>query len=106
MKPYFEYWVIKKAIPDNLCDFLINTNDWKKGEIGLDENVTQDDKVRDSDVVWLREPFWKYSFLRLMQEANAKSFEFDITDIEPIQLTRYEAPKGHYSFTQPFVLSL
>tara|TARA_R100000005_G_C4978109_1_gene188788 strand:- start:862 stop:1410 length:549 start_codon:yes stop_codon:yes gene_type:complete len=98
MKPYFEYWVIKKAIPDNLCDFLINTNDWKKGEIGLDENVTQDDKVRDSDVVWLREPFWKYSFLRLMQEANAKSFEFDITDIEPIQLTRYEAPKGHYSF--------
>ena len=99
-KPYFEYWKLNKVVPDNVCDLLISIGNWKKGQVGSADNATQDDKIRESDVVWLRDSFWMSTFLRIIQEVNAQSFEFDITGVEPPQVTRYKAPKGHYSFHQ------
>ena len=99
-KPYFEYWKLNKVVPDNVCDLVISIGNWEKGQIGSGNSAVQDNKVRQSDVVWLHDSFWISTFLRIIHEVNAQSFEFDLTGIEPLQVTRYKAPKGHYSFHQ------
>ena len=104
-KKTFDFWLLNKHIPDNLCDFMIqNFSDYAEGTIFSDKPDQQHEvkeSVRNSDICWIDEPFWCNMFFDFIARVNVTSgLNFDITKIEPLQLTRYVAPHGHYSFHQ------
>ena len=100
---HFDYWKIDKYIPENICDHILDTySQYEEGTIILaDDVVNKDEKTRDSDVCWIDEPFWKNTILDVICRVNIDSgLNFNIKTIEPLQLTRYVAPHGHYDFHQ------
>ena len=98
----WDFWLLNKHIPDNLCDFIIeNFTDYTEGTVisGKSDEVKQN--VRNSDICWIDEPFWCNMFLDIISRTNINSgLRFDLSKIEPLQLTRYVAPHGHYDFHQ------
>lgn len=74
---------------------------WSKGTIS--HQNTEEISIRDSDVIFLKnsEPdeqeFWKEIEV-LVHNVNNFHFQFDLASIQTLQLTRYEAPKGHYDW--------
>ena len=93
----FDYWRIPKFIPDCVCDTLVQSyGDWQHGTI---DNDIVEEKVRESDIAWIRDPFWMTSFFKIMSDINEVSgLNFNIQRVEHLQLTRYVAPAGHYDF--------
>ena len=81
-----------------MCNLLINQyGSWESGTVS--DNNLYDKRSRQSDVSWIEETFWLSSFFKIMSDANQNSgLNFNITDITPMQLTRYVAPDGHYDF--------
>lgn len=106
-----KYWYWKKAIPDHICDHIIQLGKSKNKEFGtvgynegqiITEEIKNNQKklIRDSDVVWFNEP-WIFDLLsRYFLEANQNAeWHFTYDFIEPIQFTIYE-PGQYYGWHQ------
>lgn len=96
----FDYWKVSKFIPDCVCDTLVQSySDWKQAIVHNNELVNSSRKLRESDVTWIKDPFWMTSFFKIMSDINEVSgLNFNIQRVENLQLTRYVAPAGHYDF--------
>lgn len=94
------YWIFKKAFDDDLCERILDLarHKFKKAEIGYEEGIRINKRIRDSSVVWTTEQ-WLYDIVfQYMYSANANSrWEMDITAAESMQITRYKK-KGFYGF--------
>ena len=95
----FDYWKIPKFIPESVCDFLINTyGNWQVGRVGYSDPQS-DINVRDSSVAWIVDNFWCSNFYKIMSDVNKESgWNMDLESVESLQLTRYNAPAGHYDY--------
>ena len=100
---YFDYWKLNNYIPENVCDLILNTYSQYEDAtvIVKDDNAQKIQEARDSDVCWINEPFWNNVIIDLVSRVNIESgLKFNIQQIEPLQVTRYVAPHGHYDFHQ------
>jgi len=95
------YWYFKSAIPPKICDDIIKHGLSKSetmatiggyGNKKLSKEESQDLKLkRNSDIVWLSDP-WVYRELHpYINEANKKAgWNFDWDYSEQIQFTKYK----------------
>lgn len=93
----YSHWLLNNYIPDYVCDTLLqNNSDWEIGTVMSDKPL---ENIRESDISWIHSDFWKQIFWGIAQTVNYQwGINFDIQNIEPLQLTRYVAPNGHYDF--------
>ena len=108
------YWWFKSVIKENLCDKIVNHAKKLKDEraitLGIDKNnlnkeVIKDlKKVRDSNVVWLKDS-WIYELLiPYIDLANKNAdWNFDWDFLEECQFTKY-AKNQHYNWHQDSLL--
>ena len=100
----FDYWKLDKIIPESVCDLLISSHtDWIRGGVvnKVDDKklLVQRQVMRDSDIVWIDNNFWRNSFYKILSDVNITSgWNFDLQGIQVMQLTRYVAPNGHYDY--------
>jgi len=111
------FWYFKSAVPPRLCDEIIKYSLLKKDHLGRTGGV-KDEKLsdkqikdikyrRDSNVVWLNDP-WIYKELHpYIHEANKNSgwnFQWDAS--EHLQFTKYKLNQYYDwhqdSFNKPF----
>ena len=102
----FNYWYFKDAVPHHVCDDIIKRASEKKLEIGLTGKHKREDKLnkkdlfkkRNSDVVWLDEP-WIYNHLiPYIHTANKNAdWNYHIETPEQVQFTKY-GPNQHYGW--------
>tara|TARA_R100001015_G_C4595122_1_gene150380 strand:+ start:226 stop:858 length:633 start_codon:yes stop_codon:yes gene_type:complete len=117
MKLNNHFWHFKSAVPPRLCDEIIKYSLLKKDHLGRTGGV-KDEKLsdkqikdikykRDSNVVWLKEP-WIYKELHpYIHEANKNAgwnFQWDAS--EHLQFTKYKLNQYYDwhqdSFNKPF----
>jgi PKHD-type hydroxylase len=97
-----KYWYWQNAIPSHMCDHIIKIAKEQKEQfavVGHNENkkLTKQDienqkkQIRDSNVVWFKEP-WLFDLLsRYFFEANKNAeWNFEYHQIEPVQFTIYK----------------
>ena len=96
----YDYVKFDKFVPDHVCDTLINVfGDWKQGKVQSEFDQNDIKKIRDCEISWISNHFWLSSFYKIMIDANVSSgLNFNIKGVENMQLTRYDAPSGHYDF--------
>jgi PKHD-type hydroxylase len=102
------YWYFKSALPDRICDDIINLGKEKKHQMALIGNASKKGlanaskkeikdvlKTRDSDIAWL-DDLWIYNqvhpFIHAANESAGWNFEWDYS--EACQFTKYK--KGQY----------
>ena len=92
----FDYWFVKKYVPDHICDVIIeNYTDFTEGMIRTNEL----NDVRKSGVCWVNEPFYKNLVFDIICRQNRNSgLNFQLDCLEDVQITRYVAPDGHFDF--------
>ena len=117
MKLNNHFWYFKSAVPPRLCDEIIKYSLLKKDHLGRTGGV-KDEKLsdkqikdikyrRDSNVVWLNDP-WIYKELHpYIHEANKNAgwnFQWDTS--EQLQFTKYKLNQYYDwhqdSFNKPF----
>ena len=117
MKSNNYFWYFKSAVPPRLCDEIIKYSLLKKDHLGRTGGV-KDEKLsdkqikdikyrRDSNVVWLNDP-WIYKELHpYIHEANKNAgwnFQWDTS--EQLQFTKYKLNQYYDwhqdSFNKPF----
>ena len=68
----FDYWFVKKYVPDHICDVIIeNYTDFTEGMIRTNEL----NDVRKSGVCWVNEPFYKNLVFDIICRQNNLSFD-------------------------------
>ena len=94
INPY-EYWKLGNYIPTYICDEII------KNHTGFGEASVADSynfsEARKSDIQWIRTPFYVNLVFDIFKRCN-HTFQFNITHMESLQLTRYVEPDGKYDF--------
>ena len=93
----------KRALSDDAYNHINNliSKKWAKGSIGADG--VENTKIRNSDVIFLKnseeneQKFWD-EITQLIHNVNNYHYHFDLSAIQTLQLTRYEAPMGHYDW--------
>ena len=110
MRFKYYYWVYDKSLPPQFCDDIIKhckTLQSKKALVGDKTDRKQNNKIRNSEVVFLSE-YWIYKELHpYIHDANKSAgwnFQWDAS--EACQFTKYEKGK-HYDwhfdmFKDPF----
>ena len=97
----FYWWIWPAELAPDRCQQLIDIgkDKWKTSEtIGSHRSNTSPKGIRDSNVFWIKDQkvidlIWPY-----MESANKRAgFNYDITAVESIQLTRY-CKEGFYSW--------
>lgn len=93
--------VFEDILPDYLIDFIerrvaeIEEEDWETGEVGNDEEGGEYPESRQCDVSWIAELDWVSTiFTHYFQIANREIWEYDLTEMESVQVTRYD--KNHF----------
>ena len=93
--------VFEDILPDYLIDFIerrvaeIEEEDWETGEVGNDEEGGEYPESRQCDVSWIAELDWVSTiFTHYFHIANREIFEYDLTEMESVQVTRYD--KNHF----------
>lgn len=93
--------VFEEILPDYLIDLIeqrvseIEEEDWETGEIGNDEEGGEYPESRQCDVSWIAELDWVSTiFTHYFHIANREIFEYDLTEMESVQVTRYD--KNHF----------
>jgi PKHD-type hydroxylase len=96
------YWLWNEVIPKEVCDLIVKNAPWNTAVAGsvFDADQAVIDKTkRITDIVWadqlsaagcIAQSYIKYA-------NNAGWWNFDITDMEMVQLGRYEEG-GHYDW--------
>ena len=98
----FAYFKFDKYIPNYICDEIIkNHTQFVDGGIEgepLDIRMPMvDQSFRKSQIQWITTPFYTNLIFQIFQQTNSL-WEFNITHVEPLQLSKYVAPDGHYDF--------
>lgn len=93
--------VFEEILPDYLVDLIeqrvseIEEEDWETGEVGNDEEGGEYPESRQCDVSWIAELDWVSTiFTHYFHIANREIFEYDLTEMESVQVTRYD--KNHF----------
>ena len=93
--------VFEEILPDYLIDLIeqrvseIEEEDWETGEVGNDEEGGEYPESRQCDVSWIAELDWVSTiFTHYFHIANREIFEYDLTEMESVQVTRYD--KNHF----------
>ena len=93
--------VFEDILPDYLIDLIeqrvseIEEEDWETGEVGNDEEGGEYPESRQCDVSWIAELDWVSTiFTHYFQIANREIWEYDLTEMESVQVTRYD--KNHF----------
>tara|TARA_R100000005_G_C4953017_1_gene172669 strand:- start:163 stop:990 length:828 start_codon:yes stop_codon:yes gene_type:complete len=93
--------VFEDILPDYLIDLIeqrvseIEEEDWETGEVGNDEEGGEYPESRQCDVSWIAELDWVSTiFTHYFHIANREIFEYDLTEMESVQVTRYD--KNHF----------
>ena len=93
--------VFEEILPDYLVDLIeqrvseIEEEDWEAGAIGNDEEGGEYPDSRKCDVSWIAELDWVSTiFTHYFHIANREIFEYDLTEMESVQVTRYD--KNHF----------
>ena len=99
-----DYWYFKKAVPERICDDIVKYAKSIKDNMGITgdegdpetlDQVKDLKKRRDSNVVWLNEP-WIYRVIQpYVHRANKNAdWNFQWESSEHCQFTKYN--KGQY----------
>ena len=110
------YYYFEKALPLKFCDDLIKYGLSKNDKLALtgefeketlsNKEVKDLKKKRDSNVVWLEEPWIYRQILPYVREANKQAgWNFEFEQSEPTQFTKYKLNQYYDwhcdSFDQP-----
>ena len=98
-------WIWEKGeIPDDICDYIINTfneNDYGKGKIieGVDKTSIRNVSIQFNNINWINALLCGY-----IRYANYANFHYDLSDWdrESLQISKYsegEYYKIHQDFT-------
>ena len=90
-------WVWEKGeIPDDICDYIINTfneNDYENGKIieGVDKTSIRNVSIQFNNVNWINALLCGY-----IRYANSENFNYNLSDVdkESAQISRYS--EGEY----------
>ena len=121
MRLNYTYWYFQKALPEKFCDDVISFAKEKKTKLaktgdynGFDKlnrkQIKDLKKVRNSNVVFLSEPWIAKNFMDFAHEANrAAGWNFDFDSYESMQFTEYKKNQFYGwhqdSFSDPRVSS-
>ena len=88
--------LFEEALPDYIVDLLekrislLEDDDWEAGAVGTSEEGEEIPDVRKCDVSWLTEIDWVSTiFTHYFRIANREIWEYDLTEMEEVQATRY-----------------
>jgi PKHD-type hydroxylase len=102
MKLNYTYWYFQKALSEKFCDDVISFAKEKQTKLamvgdyeGLEKlnkkEIKDLKKVRDSNIVFLNEPWIAREFMGFAHEANKRAgWNFDFDSYESIQFTKYK----------------
>jgi len=93
------YYYFDKAIPDQMCDLIIQIGKTKqKEEATLNSDGSIDTTLRKGDVRWVKEGWIQEILLTYLDNANKNAnWNFLIEDKEDIQFATYE-PGAFYNW--------
>tara|TARA_R110000822_G_scaffold307497_2_gene434626 strand:- start:2911 stop:3474 length:564 start_codon:yes stop_codon:yes gene_type:complete len=89
----YAYWYFPKAIPKSMCEFIINeglNSPKQKGMVGGYEGENKNSNLRDSDIVFMKDPWVRHicdPYIHLANEHAGWNFQLGGTE-EP-QFTIY-----------------
>jgi len=93
--------VFEDILPDYIIDLLakrvadIDEDDWEPGQIGNDDEGGQYPDSRECEISWIEEIDWVCTiFTHYFHIANREIFEYDLTEMESLQVTKYD--KSHF----------
>jgi PKHD-type hydroxylase len=99
----YDYWLWEDAITKDDCEHILKKLDWEKSQPGLffdkNKDFIKNNEKRITNVIWL-EPSSVIGCVvnTYIRHANkAAEWNFDLTDIENIQIGRYKTT-GHYDW--------
>jgi PKHD-type hydroxylase len=86
-------WVWEKELPHETCQKIINLGEgkWNEGVVNKNTGTKRvDDKIRQSDIVWVNDK-WIYDLVMpYMFTANERAgWKYNIVSAEECQITRY-----------------
>lgn len=97
------YYCFEQAIPERICDVIIEYGESQKKQIATisgstPEEMEENNHIRKSDVVWIDET-WLYNLLApFVKRANQDAgWNFSIEEIENCQWTKYSETQ-HYDW--------
>ena len=93
---YFE-----DVLPDYLIDFIerrvadIEEDEWESAETGNDVTGGENPDTRECEISWIPEIDWVSTiFNHYFHIANREIWEYDLSEIESVQVTKYD--KNHF----------
>lgn len=107
----YNYWYFKDAIPEKVCDEIINQALKNKKVAGLIHNLDHSKldnktvkkkliKIRDSDIIWLENNWISHMITGFVKTANINSgWNYDFSFNENPQFTIYDKNQ-HYDWHQ------
>ena len=94
----YKYWHFEKAVPEDICDKIIEFGKSLEIAEGFIGDQKLDDSIRNSDVSWITEPWIKSIINHYTRVANQNAWNFDLyNDSEISQFTIYKQ-NNHYSW--------
>jgi len=94
----------QEVIPPKLVDLMVEEvekinekNEFEDAKTGSLDKAVYDTKTRNSKIKWWYESHWVCSvFSHYIGIANKQQWEYDLNTLLGIQVSKYEAPDGHY----------
>ena len=92
------------VIPPKLVDLMVEEvekinekKEFEDAKTGSLDKAVLDSKTRNSKITWWYESHWVSSiFAHYIGIANKQQWEYDLNTILGVQVSKYEAPDGHY----------
>ena len=92
------------VIPPKLVDLMVEDvekinekKEFEDAKTGSLDKAVLDTKTRNSKIKWWYESHWVCSvFSHYIGIANKQQWEYDLNTLLGIQVSKYEAPDGHY----------
>ena len=92
------------VIPPKLVDLMVEEvekinekKEFEDAKTGSLDKAVLDTKTRNSKIKWWYESHWVCSvFSHYIGIANKQQWEYDLNTLLGIQVSKYEAPDGHY----------
>lgn len=97
-----KYWLFESVISKEICEKFINQNNWlekKQATVYKDGSFVVDSVTRSTNVIWqdAQDEILKTILPYFLGANKSAGWNFDITEIEQIQLGEYEVG-GHYDW--------
>ena len=93
--------IFEDILPDYLIDFFerrveeIEEDDWENGATGNEVEGGENPDTRQCEISWIPEIDWVSTiFTHYFNIANREIWEYDLTELETIQVTKYD--KSHF----------